>query len=276
MERSTVREFDIIGFYHENEEYGCFSNWYAAGFDYAGIHYVNSEQFMMYQKVMMFGQFDLGRKILAASDPGECKNLGKTRFPEFNGAVWEKTCYRIVRRGVRAKFQQNRDILEILLGTGNSILAECSPNDTKWGIGVDISKPARYDDREWNGKNYLGMILMEVREELRLDLILSGNGELKYTDFHDAEPIPEWNMRAGTLKRIPQYYKAIHAYSDTLDRLEKKAFYNGELYRGWEIAMRENMGGGLPFAGFYEMKQEIYEITQREKLILSGTLNNNL
>ncbi|MBQ6502308.1 MAG: O-acetyl-ADP-ribose deacetylase [Flexilinea sp.] len=270
MSDVTYANNKVIGFYHENEKYGCFSNWYPAEFDYAGKHYANSEQFMMYQKVMMFCQFDLGQKILSTSDPKECKDLGKTHFPEFIPAVWEKTCYRIVRRGVRAKFQQNRDILDILLGTGNAILAECSPTDTKWGIGVDISSPARYDVREWNGKNYLGMILMEVREELRLELMLSGNGELKYTDFHDAEPIPEWNMRAGMLKRIPQYYKAIHAYSDTLDWQEKNAFYNGELYRGWEEAMRENMGGGLPFAGFYEMKQDIYEIARRLELLAIG------
>ncbi len=271
-EKNEEKIVPIIGFYHENEKYGCFSNWYAAGFDYAGMHYANSEQFMMYQKVMMFRQLDLGREILSTNDPEKCKNLGKTHFPEFNAAIWDKTCYRIVKRGVRAKFQQNRDILEILMGTGNAILAECSQNDTKWGIGISIKDPARYDISKWTGKNLLGMILMEVREELRLELMLSDNNELNYTDAHDSEPIPEWNMRAGALKRIPQYYKAIHAYSDTLNSHEKAAFYNGELYRGWENAMRENMGGGLPFAGFYEMKQDIYEIAQREKLLLSKSM----
>lgn len=38
----------MIGFFHENEEYGCFSNWYPSEFDYAGRHFANSEQFMMY------------------------------------------------------------------------------------------------------------------------------------------------------------------------------------------------------------------------------------
>ena len=30
--------------------------------------------------------------------------------------------------------------------------------------------------------------------------------------------------------------------------------------------MRENMGGGLPIAGFYEMKQDIFETAQKLKL----------
>ena len=31
----------MIGFFHENEEYGCFSNWYPAEFDYAGRHFAS-------------------------------------------------------------------------------------------------------------------------------------------------------------------------------------------------------------------------------------------
>ena len=46
---------EIIGFHREYEDNGCFCNWYPAEFDYAGRHYLHSEQFMMYQKVMMFG-----------------------------------------------------------------------------------------------------------------------------------------------------------------------------------------------------------------------------
>ena len=48
---------------------------------------------MMYQKVIMFRQYDLAHKILASDDPSEIKKLGRTRFPEFNADIWEKTCY---------------------------------------------------------------------------------------------------------------------------------------------------------------------------------------
>lgn len=47
---ASVTHCPMIGFFHEDEEYGCFSNWYHAEFDYAGRHYVNSEQFMMYHR----------------------------------------------------------------------------------------------------------------------------------------------------------------------------------------------------------------------------------
>ena len=84
---------NVIGFYHEYEEHGCFSNWYHAEFDYAGKHFTSAEQFMMYHKVMMFRQYDLGERILQSDSPSEMKKLGRTYFPEFNADVWDKASY---------------------------------------------------------------------------------------------------------------------------------------------------------------------------------------
>lgn len=264
--RQKIKSPEIIGFFHENEEYGCFSNWYPAEFKYAGHTYANSEQFMMYHKVMMFHKHELADQIMETDDPAKCKKIAAQHFPEFDAALWEKTCQTIVKRGVKAKFQQNPDIRKILLGTGNALLAECSPNDTKWGIGVDINNPDHLITEKWRGKNYLGRILMEVREELSQEQLFVRENESDYIDVLNEEPIPEWMMKAGDLRLIPQYYNAVHAYADTLNSYhDRTAFYNDSFFN-WEIAMRENMGGGLPVIGFYEMKQEIYDIARRLKL----------
>lgn len=265
--RDNRKRLEIIGFFHENEDYGCFSNWYPASFEYAGRRYANSEQFMMFHKVMMFGKHDLGIKIMETEDPSICKKIAGQRFPEFDSDVWEKTCYTIVRRGVKAKFVQNSDILDTLLGTGAALLAECSPSDTKWGIGIDISDPYRFEIAKWKGKNLLGRILMEVRDEIRREMKLSKDGAVRYTDARHMDPIPEWNMTAGELKRIPQYHDTIHAYGDTLkpDRI-RDIFYNDYSLCEWEIAMTTNMGGGLPAIGFYEMKQDVYDTARRLKM----------
>ena len=257
----------MIGFYHEYDKYGCFSNWYQAGFDYAGQHYANSEQFMMYQKVMMFGKYELAEKIMKTGDPGKCKKLAGQKFPEFDSTIWEKTCYTAVKRGVKAKFAQNDDILEVLLGTGNAILAECSPYDKKWGIGINLNNSDCRVIAKWRGRNLLGRILMKVREELRQEIMASYDGRLQYVEARDLDPIREWKMTAGELKRIPQFYNAVHAYSDTLKgTYERDAFYNNLSLYECENMMRENMGGGLPIGGFYEMKQEVYDIARRLRL----------
>ncbi len=48
--------------------------------------------------------------------------------------------------------------LEILVGTGDAILVEHTAKDDYWGDGGD-----------GRGKNRLGKILMQVRDELRRD-----------------------------------------------------------------------------------------------------------
>ncbi len=257
----------MVGFFHENEENGCFSNWYPAEFDYVR-HFANSEQFMMYHKVMMFHKYDLAEQIMQTSDPSECKKIAGQKFPEFNSEIWEKTCYTIVKRGVKAKFAQNENILKTLLKTGNELIAECSPYDKKWGIGIDIDDPDRLIVSNWKGQNLLGRILMEVREELREELLLSTDGKLKHIEARPLEPIAEWNMLAGELQRIPQYHNAIHAFSDTLqDQHTHDCFLYGYSLQDWDIAMHVNMGGGLTIIGFYEMKQEVYDIARRLDLL---------
>ena len=254
----------MIGFFHENERYGCFSNWYPASFEYAGKHFVNSEQFMMFHKVLMFGQYDLAYQIMSTEDPAECKKIGRQKFPEFNSNQWELLCYTIVKRGVKAKFVQNEELLEILLGTGSELLAECSPYDKKWGIGIDINDPDRYDISKWKGKNLLGKVLMEIRDELQQEKMSSPDGKLHYIDACDLEPIKEWEMTAGMLWRIPQFYWAVHAYSETLDSYRKMGFfYHKKSLCAWETDMREKRSGGLPDIGFYEMKQDVYDTARR-------------
>ena len=56
---------------------------------------------------------------------------------------------------VYAKFQQNLEIQEVLLGTAGKMLVEHTTNDKYWGDAGDGS-----------GVNMLGQILMKVREVL--------------------------------------------------------------------------------------------------------------
>ena len=98
---------------------------------------------------------------------------------------------------------------------------------------------------------------MEVRDELRH---LSVAGKIGYADAHDID-FPLWNTYAGTLRRNPKFYQTINAYADTLrGNHERVCFLYDYTLADWELAMRTNMGGGLPAIGFWEMKQDIYDI----------------
>ena len=145
---------------HKNEE---FSNWYPKEFVIEGIKYNCVEQYMMAKKALLFNDIDIYQKIMASADPGECKNLGKL-VSNFDPATWDSCKREIVFNANYAKFTQNPELMAKLKQTGDAILAEASPHDRIWGIGMAADdQDAKYPDR-WKGENILGSILMEIRQ----------------------------------------------------------------------------------------------------------------
>ena len=70
-------------------------------------------------------------------------------------------------KSVKAKFEQNHDLRDILLQTENNILAEANPYDNFWSCGYSLHDEKIWSPRTWEGKNILGDILMEVRRNLK-------------------------------------------------------------------------------------------------------------
>ena len=72
-----------------------------------------------------------------------------------------------MRNILLAKFTQNVDLKEKLLGTLNKTLIECNPKDPYWGIGLSLGNPNIWVPARWKDENRLGKILSSVREEIR-------------------------------------------------------------------------------------------------------------
>ncbi|CAB1099916.1 unnamed protein product [Ectocarpus sp. CCAP 1310/34] len=151
-----------------------FSQWTPSAFDVLGVRYSCGEQLMMSEKAKLFGDMTSYDKIMAATDPKTHKFLGRNVRP-FDYAEWERRREEIVLTGSYAKFAQNHDMKHHLLETGTRLLAEASPFDRVWGIGMSACCPDASDSSKWaaSGKNLLGKALMEVRRLLR-DHPLSG------------------------------------------------------------------------------------------------------
>jgi ribA/ribD-fused uncharacterized protein len=74
---------------------------------------------------------------------------------------WKERRLPVMRGFVLQKFTRNHDLADQLLSTGDQFLAEGNDwGDKFWGICPPFTQ---------NGENWLGKILMETREELRLD-----------------------------------------------------------------------------------------------------------
>jgi len=64
------------------------------------------------------------------------------------------------------QFSQNPYLKAALLVTAGTVLAEASPHDTKWGIGLTQDHPHAKRCKMWKGTNLLGDVLTEVRDEM--------------------------------------------------------------------------------------------------------------
>lgn len=158
----------VIGFHNPEEEYGFLSNWYLSEFRLGGITYSSMEQYMMYQKAILFGDTKSSQRILATDDVTEIKLLGRG-VAQYVDSVWAGRRQIIVYRGLTEKFRQNPDLRNRLVATGEAVLAECAVKDQIWGIGLSMKDRRRFHLEEWRGQNLLGYTLMEVRQDFAVN-----------------------------------------------------------------------------------------------------------
>ncbi len=94
-------------------------------------------------------------EVRSAAKPMLAAQMGRERNRPKR-ADWQEVKEGVMLEALRAKFTQHEELKAILLGTGEATLVEHTANDSYWGDGGDGS-----------GKNRLGVLLMQVREELR-------------------------------------------------------------------------------------------------------------
>ena len=145
---------------------GCLSQWWPAAFTVDGLVYPSAEHFMMAAKALLFGDAETAAAIRAAPHPGAAKKLGR-QVRGFQEERWATYRFDLVVTGNMAKFGQHRDLREFLVGTGDRVLVEASPQDRIWGIGLAADDERAASPRQWLGLNLLGFALMEVRHRLK-------------------------------------------------------------------------------------------------------------
>ena len=130
-------------------EYAFLSNFYECQVIFDGIVYQSSEAAFQAQKTLDLSE----RKRIATLTPGQSKRAGRKLILRSD---WEAVKTKVMYEICKAKFMQNPDLKEKLLETGVEHLEEGNTwGDTFWGTVNGF------------GKNRLGCILMQIREELR-------------------------------------------------------------------------------------------------------------
>ena len=166
------KRMGTIFFYGHSGSNGkaCLSNFYPAAFvDHEdSICYSNTEQYLMYHKAKLFGDMVIANQILSTTHPSTIKALGR-KVKGFNDTTWDKHKYNIMCRGLYYKFSQNDMLGAYLLSTGDATLAEASPTDRIWGIGMSEQQAINLPQHLLysRGQNLLGQALMSTRDRIR-------------------------------------------------------------------------------------------------------------
>lgn len=157
---SEVGSMDEIHFYRANEKpYGVFSNLYRRPISFEGREYPTAEHAYQAGKAR---KDEVKEWLLNAPTPSLVAMAAHGLYVWDVNPDWAKTKFFRMKSLLIAKFSQNEDFGALLLSTGNTRLVEAGKTNNAvnrlWG--------------EVNGKgeNKLGILLMEVREELAAEI----------------------------------------------------------------------------------------------------------
>jgi ribA/ribD-fused uncharacterized protein len=140
-----------IFFFKKGEPFSELSNFTASEFEADGVRWPTVEHYFQAQK---FEDTNYRERIRGAHSPMDAKTLGQTRKISIR-PDWESVKEAVMKKALRLKFQNPR-LRSLLLSTKHRMLVEDSPYDRYWGAG-----------RDGKGKNRLGVLLMEIRDEIQ-------------------------------------------------------------------------------------------------------------
>lgn len=171
-EESSPQELnkDRFTFFHKKD--APFSLQKKTHFVVRGKLFTSAEQFLHYQKALLFNDVETAQQILESDTPAEQRRMVKT-VKDVDEYRWLKYRDFFVYEGNRAKFMQNADLREELMATRGTDVVEASPTSKIWGIGMGVKNPDIYDPEKWKGENVLGRVLTRLREDIFTGLELN-------------------------------------------------------------------------------------------------------
>lgn len=132
----------IINFYSTSDDYGDFSNFAAWPIKVDGKTWPTSEHYFQAQK---FLDEKYREEIRRVSSPMVAARMGRDRSKPLR-KNWESVKEQVMRKALRAKFEQHAELRALLLATAPAKLVEHTENDAYWG-----------DGGHGKGKNRLGL-----------------------------------------------------------------------------------------------------------------------
>lgn len=129
------------------------NNWSAHAITIWGKTFTTLEHGYHYRKFSETAP-EIASEIMTAPSPWAAMQIERRNKAKLRDD-WKEVKIAIMTELLRAKVEQNEDVRECLLKTGDKRLVENSPWDSFWGCGAD-----------GKGQNWTGKLLMQVRNEI--------------------------------------------------------------------------------------------------------------
>jgi N-glycosidase YbiA len=145
-----------IKFYRVSKEpYDCFSNFYPSPIHIDEELWPTVEH---YFQAMKFPHHKEIREIIRTTPKAiEKKQIANKQYAYLvDWNHWNKIKDQIIYKALKAKFEQHKNLQQILLSTDNAPIIEHSKKDSYWADGSDGT-----------GQNMLGKSLMKLRNEVK-------------------------------------------------------------------------------------------------------------
>lgn len=145
-----------IRFYRANGPYGAFSNLYRVPIVFEGETFPTAEHAYQAGKARKKAVRDW---LLAAPSPALVAMAAHGLYYWDVCPGWSTTKFARMKLVLQAKFAQHHDLAKLLMSTGTVRLVESAT--------VDNAVNRLWGEVGGTGRNMLGVLLMEVRDELR-------------------------------------------------------------------------------------------------------------
>ena len=97
-------------------ELSPYSNFHPDKFTLEDLVFPTAEHYIQYQKALYFGDSVTANSILKSATALDAKRLSY-KIENFNKQQWVRDSYEICERGIRAKFEQNELLMNMLKTT---------------------------------------------------------------------------------------------------------------------------------------------------------------
>ena len=128
-----------------------FRPWSPSSFAVDDVTNSCAEQYMMAEKTRLFHNHRAVELIMTSPSPSTRKRIGRS-VRNFDSGAGDREKQNAVLFGTYAKFTQKPAIKNHLLSSDNKLLAEFSPLDPRWGIGLRADGPRANNPCQRRGK----------------------------------------------------------------------------------------------------------------------------